>query len=144
MTVEPHASQNNGRLVSLSRLRSLRALQKRLPRFEQVDEVLELLRREWPMLFDVDDRATSAEIPPESDNDIAVRLRHAEAKVAQLHTALISNRRIGAATGILMARLKLPEHDSFELMRAASQRQRRKLVDIAAEVVWTGALPQNR
>jgi ANTAR domain len=143
MTSDSQASPNNGPLVSLSRLRVLRALQTRLPRFEHVDEVLQLLRREWPMLFD-GDGATSADVPPDTDDDLAVRVRRAEAKVAQLHTALISNRRIGAATGVLMASLKLTEGDAFELMRAASQRSHRKLVDIADQVLLTGTLPLER
>jgi hypothetical protein len=142
MTSDSQASQNNGQLVSLSRRRLLRALQTRLPRFEQVDEVLQLLRRKWPTLFDGDGRPSSAGIPRDTnDDDIAVRLWRAEAKVAQLHTALISNRRIGAATGILMCSLKLHEDDAFELMRAASQRYHRKLVDIADDVLLTGTLP---
>jgi hypothetical protein len=70
-----------------------------------------------------------------------VALYEAEGRVANLETALESNREIGAATGVLMALHKVTPEDAFTLLRAASQRLHRKLRDVAAEVVETGALP---
>jgi ANTAR domain len=58
-----------------------------------------------------------------------------------LELALGSNRQIGMAIGILMARHKVTEEDAFGLLRVASQALRRKLRDVAAEVMQTGALP---
>lgn len=57
-----------------------------------------------------------------------------------LRRAVVSNRRIGTATGILMARRGLTDEAAFELLRCASQNGNRKLRDIADEVVLTGDL----
>jgi signal transduction histidine kinase/DNA-binding response OmpR family regulator/PAS domain-containing protein len=68
-------------------------------------------------------------------------LNRAEDKVANLEQALASNRQIGAAMGILMARLKLTDEQAFDLLRKTSQNRHRKLRDIAEEVTMTGELP---
>jgi AmiR/NasT family two-component response regulator len=68
-------------------------------------------------------------------------LNRAEDKAANLERALSSNRQIGAAMGILMARLKLTDEQAFDLLRKASQNRHRKLRDIAEEVMMTGELP---
>jgi hypothetical protein len=70
-----------------------------------------------------------------------VALHEAEHHAAHLHTALQSNREIGAAIGVLMAHHKVTEPAAFELLRTASQTLHRKLRDIAADVVQTGTLP---
>ena len=57
-----------------------------------------------------------------------------------LATALQSNRDIGAALGVLMARLLVTREQAFDLMRIASQRSNRKLRDIAQDVLDTGTL----
>jgi hypothetical protein len=57
-----------------------------------------------------------------------------------LTAALASNRDIGAALGVLMARLLVTREQAFDLMRIASQRTNRKLRDIAADVLETGTL----
>jgi hypothetical protein len=62
------------------------------------------------------------------------------AKVDNLQRALSSNREIGAAMGILMARHKLTSDQAFDLLRRTSQRAHRKIVAIAADVIQTGAL----
>jgi AmiR/NasT family two-component response regulator len=54
--------------------------------------------------------------------------------------ALQSNRDIGAALGVLMARMLVTREQAFDLMRIASQRTNRKLRDIAADVLDTGTL----
>lgn len=61
-------------------------------------------------------------------------------KTENLHRALNSNREIGAAMGILMARHQLTSDQAFDLLRRASQSAHRKVVAIAAEVIETGAL----
>jgi len=68
-------------------------------------------------------------------------LDQAENKAANLERALSSNRQIGAAMGILMARLHLTDGQAFDLLRKASQNRHRKLRDIAEEVMVTGELP---
>ena len=69
-------------------------------------------------------------------------LNRAEDKAANLERALSSNRQIGAAMGILMARFKLTDDQAFDLLRKTSQHLHRKLRDIAEEVTLTGELPQ--
>jgi hypothetical protein len=61
-------------------------------------------------------------------------------KTENLHRALASNREIGAAMGILMARHQLTSDQAFDLLRRSSQSAHRKVVAIAAEVIETGAL----
>ncbi len=58
-----------------------------------------------------------------------------------LHAALTSNRQIGRAIGILMARQLVTSDQAFELLRRSSQHLNRKLRDVAEEVEFTGDLP---
>ncbi|MEO7262510.1 MAG: ANTAR domain-containing protein [Jatrophihabitantaceae bacterium] len=62
------------------------------------------------------------------------------AKVDNLRRALDSNREIGAAMGILMARHQLTSDQAFDLLRRTSQRAHRKIVAIAADVIESGVL----
>ena len=55
-----------------------------------------------------------------------------------------SNRQIGMAVGILMARKLWTSDQAFAQLQTASQHLNRKLADIAAEVTTTGALPDFR
>jgi AmiR/NasT family two-component response regulator len=71
-----------------------------------------------------------------------VALSASEDRVANLETALESNREIGAAIGVLMAHHKVTHDEAFALLRSASQRMHRKLRDVASEVVETGTLPE--
>jgi len=67
-------------------------------------------------------------------------LSQAEERASNLQKALASNRQIGVAMGVLMARQNLTEEQAFAVLREASQRGNRKLRDIADEVVLTGQL----
>jgi AmiR/NasT family two-component response regulator len=58
-----------------------------------------------------------------------------------LTRAVESNREIGVAMGILMANKRQTQEQAFTDLRIASQHLHRKLRDIAAEVIYTGALP---
>ncbi|HEV7204093.1 MAG TPA: ANTAR domain-containing protein [Jatrophihabitans sp.] len=62
-------------------------------------------------------------------------------QAANLKIALASNRQIGTAMGIIMARELLTAEQAFARLRDVSQRQHRKLRAIADEVVRTGELP---
>jgi len=62
-------------------------------------------------------------------------------RCAELEEALISNRVIGMAVGIVMAGRRATPEQALELLRGASRRSNRKLSDIAAEVVETGQDP---
>jgi hypothetical protein len=67
-------------------------------------------------------------------------VNRAEDRADNLHQALESNRKIGVAMGVLMARFGVTEEASFDLLREASQRRNRKLRDLAEEVALTGDL----
>jgi len=73
---------------------------------------------------------------------VATELRAATEQVANLQAALGSNRRIGAAVGVLMARYRLTEKQAFERLANLSQVNNRKLNVIADYVVETGELPE--
>jgi AmiR/NasT family two-component response regulator len=65
------------------------------------------------------------------------RLTH---QVEHLEKAVQSNRRIGMAMGILMARRGLTEVEAFHCLVQASQQQNRKLAAIAEDVIYIGHL----
>ncbi|MDQ1748997.1 MAG: hypothetical protein QOE71_53 [Pseudonocardiales bacterium] len=65
-------------------------------------------------------------------------------KSANLEMALLSNREIGVAMGILMARHAVSQQQAFDLLRSVSQTTHRKLRDVAADVTLTGELPEWR
>lgn len=70
----------------------------------------------------------------------AARERH---RAAHLDRALSSNRHIGMALGIIMARRSISAEQAFDLLSTASQRGNRKLVDVAGDVVYTGILDRS-
>jgi hypothetical protein len=59
-------------------------------------------------------------------------------------TAPSSSQSIARAVDVIMARELLPEAAAFDRLRALSNQARRRLTDIAVEVVETGALPAVR
>jgi ANTAR domain-containing protein len=63
-----------------------------------------------------------------------------QAKIANLEIALVSARRIGAAMGTLMGRHGLTDDPAFDRLRGNSQNTRRKLRDVAEDVLLTGTL----
>ena len=62
-------------------------------------------------------------------------------KVEGLEEALLSRDVIGQAKGILMERFHITSDQAFEELRAVSQKQNRKVRDIAVEVAETGEWP---
>ena len=68
-------------------------------------------------------------------------VERAETKAEQIRAALDSNRVIGTAVGIVMARYRLTAQQGFDLLVAASQNSNRKLRDIAADVTADRTLP---
>lgn len=56
----------------------------------------------------------------------------------QLQTALNAERAISIAVGVVMASCKLDREQAFELLRSTARSQRRKLVDLAEEVIRNG------
>jgi hypothetical protein len=73
---------------------------------------------------------------------LALDAQQARAEADHLRLALQTNRQIGMATGILMARGLLTSDQAFDRLRQASQNLNRKLRDIARYVVETGDLPR--
>jgi hypothetical protein len=65
-------------------------------------------------------------------------------RAANLEVALESNRHIGTAIGILMARDVLTSDQAFDRLREVSQRRHRKLREVAEEVARIGELPRER
>ena len=61
-------------------------------------------------------------------------------RVANLEQALVTNRDIGTAVGIIMALHKVTRQQAFDLLAVASQRANLKLQVVAERVVATGAL----
>lgn len=64
-----------------------------------------------------------------------------EHDVENLQIAVESNRHIGAAVGIVMARLQLQEDEAFAVLKRISQCTNTKLRDVATEIIETGAVP---
>jgi len=54
---------------------------------------------------------------------------------AQLQAALDAERDISVATGITMVQHHLNRHDAFELLRKMARTQRRKLAELATEII---------
>jgi transcriptional regulator with GAF, ATPase, and Fis domain len=71
---------------------------------------------------------------------IALAFATEHSRAGNLQTALQSNREIGIALGILMAKYGMTERDAFDLLRTVSQHTQLKLRDIASELVMTGQL----
>lgn len=57
-----------------------------------------------------------------------------------LQRALNSNRDISIAIGIVISQFKVTPQGGFELLKRASQNTHRKLAELAADVIYTGAL----
>ncbi len=72
--------------------------------------------------------------------DLRARVWTAETTSAGLEVALVSNRRIGIAVGILMCRLRVTEDRAFAVLCEHSQDHNVKVRDLAEEVIYTGGL----
>ena len=62
-------------------------------------------------------------------------------QIGNLRLALDHARIIGAALGIMMARLNITQDQAFDRLRVVSQHRNRKLYELAEEIVQTGAIP---
>jgi AmiR/NasT family two-component response regulator len=79
---------------------------------------------------------------PAKASGLAGELEEARRQIAHLQLALQTNRSIGVAIGIVMARRGLTVDQSFELLRDVSQQTHRRIRDLAEEIVYTGELPE--
>ena len=75
---------------------------------------------------------------------LAVSALYEHERAAHLRIALATNRQIGAAMGILMARHRCNSDEAFTALRVTSQQLHRKLRDVADEVIYSGSLPGRR
>lgn len=64
----------------------------------------------------------------------------AEERIAHLETALVTNRTIAMAIGVVMAARKLTEEQAHRWLTEASQRTNRKMRVLADRIVHTGSL----
>ena len=71
----------------------------------------------------------------------AVALADAQ-RTDQLRRAMASRDVIGQAKGVLMERHRITGDEAFEMLKQASRRANRKLVDVAEILAATGELPQ--
>lgn len=71
---------------------------------------------------------------------LAVTAQRHHEHVQNLERGLASNREIGAAVGVLMARYAITGEQAFEMLRATSQSTGRKFAAIAADVLHAGEL----
>lgn len=70
-------------------------------------------------------------------DELQRRAHAAERKAANLERALVSNRRIGIAVGVLMCRHDLTADEAFAMLLAQSQRCNVKLREVAEVVIRT-------
>jgi AmiR/NasT family two-component response regulator len=75
--------------------------------------------------------------------DLMERVVLQQQEIEQLRNALGNARAIGCAIGVVMATLKLTDHQAFDLLARASQDSNRKLRAIADDVVTTGLVPHH-
>ncbi|GAA2467193.1 GAF and ANTAR domain-containing protein [Terrabacter carboxydivorans] len=88
-----------------------------------------------------DERAELVGLMLATHGALAVALAANRLQVENLQKALVSNREIGVAMGVLMTRHHVTRDQAFGLLRMASQNANRKLHEVALQVADTGALP---
>lgn len=92
--------------------------------------------------FDDEDVIAGSLLVPFAALVLQARLHHDD--VHHLSAALESSRLISTAVGVLMATHRLSEDAAFELLRRTSMNLNRKLRDVAADVTFTGTLPDTK
>ena len=73
--------------------------------------------------------------------DLAAPTVDPDPEVAQLRAALVSNRRISMAVGIVMRDQNVDEDQAFAYLRRTSQDSNRKLRDVAEDVIRDRRFP---
>jgi tetrahydromethanopterin S-methyltransferase subunit F len=74
---------------------------------------------------------------------LRAELADTQARADHLEVGLRTNRRIGAAIGIVMSEYRLGIDAAFELLSTISQHSNRKVRDLAEDVLHTGTLDVN-
>jgi hypothetical protein len=91
-----------------------------------------------------DDRAVRHGTMLATQCSLIVTAHLASDEADNLARALESNREIGVAMGVLMAKHNVTREQAFGLLRVASQDSNRRLSELAVEVADTGELPLRR
>lgn len=81
-------------------------------------------------------------LDPASAVEKDARLAQCEAMVQQLQSALASNRRIGAAVGVVMASLDVDYDVAFAAVVRLSQNSNRRVADVAEVILNIRRLPE--
>jgi AmiR/NasT family two-component response regulator len=71
----------------------------------------------------------------QDDSDAEMTVEQLRTLVAQLRDGMAGRDTIGMAKGLLMAAQKITDEAAFEAIRHASQRQNRRVRDVAADLV---------
>jgi ANTAR domain len=87
-----------------------------------------------------DRAAVGVALIPATHGAMVLSEQLASREAGHLGKAVISNREIGVAMGILMSQRRFTRQEAFDVLRVASQNSNRKLADIAVEVADTGTL----
>ena len=80
-------------------------------------------------------------IAPDGHEERDEHLLRARAEIEELREALVSNRVIGAAVGIIMERYNLDQDAALRFLKRVSSQHNRKLRELATELVETRRLP---
>jgi AmiR/NasT family two-component response regulator len=89
----------------------------------------------------VEGRAPELEATRLEIAELQAEVAVAAARIANLESALLTNRVIGMAVGILVERRRLTADEAFARLVRLSQRTHRRVSELADELVYTGELP---
>jgi hypothetical protein len=87
-----------------------------------------------------DDEAVTIATLVATHGALAIAAATARDEAAHLRVALVTNREIGVAMGVLIATQEITRDQAFGILRVASQNTNRKIADIATDVIDAGAL----
>ena len=110
-------------------------------RSRQLREQLTASRARFTRLWSSDPAESGQpDASPDLIKQVHEQLVQARERIGHLETALITNRRIGIAIGIVMVRHQMTDEQALELLREQSQVRNTKLRDLAEQVIYTGTL----
>lgn len=97
--------------------------------------------RSWPST-ERTDKPPDAEptLNPVDQQTLVDRVAHLERQTERLQQAVLSNRQIGLALGVLATDRRISYLQAHDLLRAASRRSGRTVREMAAEVSFSGVL----
>ncbi|MEU8233298.1 ANTAR domain-containing protein [Actinoplanes sp. NPDC048967] len=106
------------------------------------DHVLGALNLYASMPYALGAAAAARAEPLAAHSALALAAAACRRRCAELEEALQSSRSIGIALGIVMVRLRVSSSEAFDVLRRCAYRQRRKVREVAAEIVLTGEVPE--